>query len=323
MITIDQLQNRIICADCLDILRQLPDKCVDLLLTDPPYFGIVKNDWDNQWKDIFDFQRWVGELGKEFLRVLKDNGSFYWFGDDKTIAYCQVELDKYFRLLNSIVWRKAGLQTMKGAESVFRSFAPITERCLFYDKGEDKTGLEMVKEVMPNPFADYLAKEFERAKVTRKTIAELFPSKTGGLTGCVSNWLNGDNVITQEQYLKIKEFLGGDYLSKEYEELRKEYEELRRPWNNDRKAFDVLDFPVCTDDGRFHPTQKPLALISYLMERSTRQGDVVLDCFSGSGTTAVACHNLHRRFICIEKDPEYHAASVKRLEQVQRQQTLF
>ena len=37
MITIDQLQNRIICADCLDILKQLPDKCVDLLLTDPPY----------------------------------------------------------------------------------------------------------------------------------------------------------------------------------------------------------------------------------------------------------------------------------------------
>lgn len=140
-----EFENKIINADCMDILKQLPEKSVDCILTDPPYFGIVKNDWDNQWKDIFDFQRWVGELGKEFLRVLKDNGSFYWFGDDKTIAYCQVELDKYFRLLNSIVWRKTGLQTMKGAESVFRSFAPITERCLFYDKGEDKTGLEMVK----------------------------------------------------------------------------------------------------------------------------------------------------------------------------------
>ena len=329
-VSINDYIGKIICADCLDILKQLPDKSVDCILTDPPYFGIVKNDWDNQWKDIFDFQRWVGELGKEFLRVLKDNGSFYWFGDDKTIAYCQVELDKYFRLLNSIVWRKTGLQTMKGAESVFRSFAPITERCLFYDKGEDKTGLEMVKEVMPNPFADYLAKEFEREKVTRKQIAELFPSKTGGLTGCVSNWLNGDNVITKEQYLKIKEFLGGDYLSKEYEELRKEYEELRkeyeelrRPWNNDRKAFDVLDFPVCTDDGKFHPTQKPLALISYLMERSTRQGDVVFDPFSGSGTTAVVANNLKRNFICVEKDFDYWKASCKRLEEHQKQLTLF
>ena len=47
------------------------------------------------------------------------------------------------------------------------------------------------------------------------------------------------------------------------------------------------------------------------------------DCFSGSGTTAVACHNLKRRFICIEKDPEYWKASCARLEQAQRQQTLF
>ena len=171
---IEQFENKIINADCLDILKKLPDKSVDCILTDPPYYKIVKNDWDNQWKDIYEFQAWVGELGKEFNRVLKDNGSFYWFGDDKTIAYCQVELDKYFRLLNSIVWRKSGLQTMKGAETVFRSYAPITERCLFYDKGEDKTGLEMVKEIMPNPFADYLKTEFERAGVTRKQIAELF-----------------------------------------------------------------------------------------------------------------------------------------------------
>ena len=323
MLNVNDLIGKITCADCMDILKQLPDKSVDLVLTDPPYFGIVKNDWDNQWKSIKEFQEWVGTIGKELYRVLKDNGSFYWFGDDKTIAYCQVELDKYFRLLNSLIWRKTGLQTMKGAETVFRSYAPITERCLFYDKGEDKTGLEMVKEIMPNPFAKYLANEFERAKVTRKQIAELFPSKTGGLTGCVSNWLNGDNVITKEQYLKIKEFLGGDYLSQEYEQLRQEYEQLRRVWNNDKKAFDVLDFPVCTDEGRFHPTQKPLSLIMYLMERSTEEGDLVLDCFSGSGTTAVACHKLKRRFICIEKDKDYYEASVKRLEDEQKQLTLF
>lgn len=323
MITIEQLQNRIICADCLDILRQLPDKCVDLVLTDPPYFGIVKNDWDNQWKDIFDFQKWVGELGKEFLRVLKDNGSFYWFGDDKTIAYCQVELDKYFRLLNSIVWKKNNGMCQKGAGSVYRCFAPITERCLFYDKGEDKTGLEMVKEVMPNPVADYLKSELLRKFETIANIRKFVIHELKMDSAMVNRWFDGDSIITKEKWDTIKEKLGDGYLSKEYEELRKEYEELRRPWNNDRKAFDVLDFPVCTDDGRFHPTQKPLALISYLMERSTRQGDLVLDCFSGSGTTAVACHNLKRRFICIERDKEYCEASIKRLEQAKRQQTLF
>ena len=321
---IEQFENKIINADCLDILKQLPDKCIDLVLTDPPYFGIVKNDWDNQWKDIFDFQRWVGELGKEFLRVLKDNGSFYWFGDDKTIAYCQVELDKYFRLLNSIVWRKTGLQTMKGAESVFRSFAPITERCLFYDKGEDKTGLEYIDKefVMPNnPFCKELKKAIKEKNITIKEIAEyghFYGNVNHG--GAVTNWVKGYNIPSKEQFYKMNEIL---CFEREYEELRREYEELRRVWNNDKKAFDVLDFPVCTDDGRFHPTQKPLALISYLMERSTRQGDVVLDCFGGSGTTAVVCHNLKRKFICIEKDKDYYEASVKRLEEHQKQLTLF
>lgn len=60
-----------------------------------------------------------------------------------------------------------------------------------------------------------------------------------------------------------------------------------------------------------------------ILRQLPNENDLVLDCFSGSGTTAVACHNLHRRFICIEKDPEYYRASCERLEQAQRQQTLF
>ena len=57
-----------------------------------------------------------------------------------------------------------------------------------------------------NPFSKYLKEQFKKANITNKEISKLFPSKTGGLTGCVSNWLNGDNVITKEQYLKIRNF---------------------------------------------------------------------------------------------------------------------
>ena len=74
---------------------------------------------------------------------------------------------------------------------------------------------------------------------------------------------------------------------------------------------------------RIHPTQKPLKLFETILSDYSKENDLVLDCFSGSGTTAVACHNLKRRFICIEKDPEYWKASCERLEQAQRQQTLF
>jgi site-specific DNA-methyltransferase (adenine-specific) len=78
-----------------------------------------------------------------------------------------------------------------------------------------------------------------------------------------------------------------------------------------------------TEKDTIHSTQKPINLFSKLITTSSNENDLVLDCFSGSGTTAVACHNLKRRFICVEKDPEYWKASCERLEQAQRQQFLF
>ena len=66
-------------------------------------------------------------------------------------------------------------------------------------------------------------------------------------------------------------------------------------------------------DDRFHPTQKPQRLLSMLIEDFSSEGDLILDCFSGSGTTCVAAKELGRRFIGIEIDPEYHKISVDRL----------
>lgn len=322
------LENKIINADCMDILKQLPDKCVDCILTDPPYFGIVKNDWDNQWKDIFDFQRWVGELGKEFQRVLKDNGSFYWFGDDKKIAYCQVELDKYFNLLNNVVWNKTNGMCAKGANSVYRGYAPVTERILFYDKGEDKSGLEMV---FSNPdlfgsIKEYMRGEKEKIKKHNNFKKEKefneYINKITETSCVVSRHYFADsqyNFPTEELYRKLQTT---GFFNKEYEQLRQEYEQLRRIWNNDKSALDVISMPIIS--GKIiHPTQKPISLIMYLLERSTNPDSLVLDCFSGSGTTAIACHRLNRRFICIEKDKDYYEASVKRLENEQKQLTLF
>jgi site-specific DNA-methyltransferase (adenine-specific) len=76
-------------------------------------------------------------------------------------------------------------------------------------------------------------------------------------------------------------------------------------------------------DKSFHPTQKPLKLFQWCLERYSQPSDLILDPFSGSGTTAIAAHNLGRRFICIEKDEDYHAASVQRLKDTQAQLRLF
>lgn len=72
-----------------------------------------------------------------------------------------------------------------------------------------------------------------------------------------------------------------------------------------------------------HPTEKPVDMMSYLIEKSTNEGDLVLDTFAGSCPVAIACHNLKRRFICIEKDYDYWKASCERLEREQAQLKLF
>lgn len=67
------------------------------------------------------------------------------------------------------------------------------------------------------------------------------------------------------------------------------------------------------DKARFHPTQKPVHLIMKQLQTYAEPGQIIFDPFSGSGSTAIACHRLGLDFVAIERDPEYHAASLDRL----------
>lgn len=80
---------------------------------------------------------------------------------------------------------------------------------------------------------------------------------------------------------------------------------------NEHCKGSVLNFPA--GRGKVHPTEKPLKLFEYLVGVSSNEGDVVLDPFAGSGTTGVACKNLNRNYILIEKEPEYIEIIKKRL----------
>ena len=74
----------------------------------------------------------------------------------------------------------------------------------------------------------------------------------------------------------------------------------------------VWDFPC--GRGKVHPTEKPIKLFEYLVKASSKVGDIVLDPFAGSGTTAIACKNTNRNYILIEKETEYIEIIKKRLE---------
>ena len=75
----------------------------------------------------------------------------------------------------------------------------------------------------------------------------------------------------------------------------------------------ILEYPNTIGRKAVHPTQKPVALFEYLIKTYTNEGDLVLDNCMGSGTTGVACVNLNRDFIGIEKDPEYFKIAEKRI----------
>ena len=61
----------------MELLRTLDDDSIDLVLTDPPYFGIVANDWDNQWEDEIGYLEWCRAWTDECVRVLKPNRCMY------------------------------------------------------------------------------------------------------------------------------------------------------------------------------------------------------------------------------------------------------
>lgn len=89
-----------------------------------------------------------------------------------------------------------------------------------------------------------------------------------------------------------------------------------KPTFNSSYDNGIYNFPICHDKGRFHPTQKPLELIEALILKHSNEGDTVLDCFSGSGTTGVAALKNNRNFLGCEINPEYYEKSLQRIKEV-------
>ena len=330
-------------ADCREILPLLDP--VDLVLTDPPYFGVLDDSWDNAWCSDTEFLLWARNILMELTTLLADNGSLYWFCSPQMHGRIESEISTQMKVLSSIVWDKAGGRNGAGGSGVdvasLRTYwTANTERVVFAEKyGSDLTAMSLSGyessciAAKGNIFGLYLKSEFARAKATSKEISKLFPSKTGGLTGCVSNWILGLNIPTKKQYETIKDYLNNkdnydylkkeyDYLKKEYEELKKEYEELKKEYEELRRPFfldatkqwgDIWRFDI--ERNRLHPAQKPIAMIKQIIAVSSRIQNIILDPFMGSGTTLRAAKDLNRKAIGIELEEKYCAIAVERLKQ--------
>lgn len=90
-------------------------------------------------------------------------------------------------------------------------------------------------------------------------------------------------------------------------------------WYSDRKQTTILRFERPKRNAE-HPTMKPVALFDYLIKNSSKEGDIVLDSFGGSGTTIMACEQNGRKGYCMELDPRYVDVIIKRWEDFTGQQ---
>jgi len=88
-------------------------------------------------------------------------------------------------------------------------------------------------------------------------------------------------------------------------------------YNDQYYPTSILEIPNCSKKQEVaHPTQKPVALMEYLIKTYTQENETVLDFTMGSGTTGVACKNLNRKFIGIEKEKKYFDIAKKRIEDI-------
>lgn len=310
--------DRVYHCDALTLLRALPDASVDLIVTDPPY-NIGKARWDT-WPTNTAYIGWLDGILAEYRRVLKQNGSLYLFCATRLQARVELAVERHFNVLTNIRWEKPNSRANGADREALRAYFPASESCIFAEQyGADKpfsdalidgnaTYWQALKRVKTSVFGDYLKAEFNRAGVTNREIAALFPSRTGGLTGCVSNWLLGLNVPTPEQYQKIRDYLNAkgsaDYLRREYEDLRREYEDLRRPFHatEERPYTDVWHYRTVNAYPGKHICEKPMDMMRDIIEISSRTGALVLDTFVGSGNSLRAARELGRHWIGCDTD---------------------
>lgn len=311
--------NTIYNMDCLKGMRLLPDNSVDLAVIDPPY-NIKKDYWD----DIKDYESWMKEVFVEIQRVLKDNGSFYWFHSEmEFIADMMSWLrnDTNFIFRQFIVWNKR----FEGARNkgfldgfvvvnALRNYQQMAEYCLYYTF-QDETGLSKIMGNCVYPIRDYIRAEIQKSKgkIVLKDINDVLGTATNGggvASACLSLEKSCPAMITEEHYLKLRKWLNRD---KEYKFLRKEYEDLRFTFNNQKNHHSVWNYEIASKLG--HVTPKPLDMIKNILLHSSKEGAIVLDCFMGSGTTALACQQTNRKFIGFETSKEYIELANSRLSQ--------
>ena len=242
--------NNIYLGDCLELMKYIPDKSIDMILCDLPY-GTTACKWDT----IIPFE----PLWKEYKRIIKDNGAIVLTASQPFTSALVMSNPDMFKYVWYWIKDKPS-NFLMGKKQPLR----YVEEVLVFSKGIPRYNLQMQLREEKDKRKNKLTSSFTKIKH------------------------NGENEINPKHQERLKSGNSEFIYPRNYQKF------------NNRT------------DG-LHPTQKPVALFEYLIKTYTNEGDLVLDNCAGSGTTGVACKNLNRNFILIEKEPEYYKIANQRL----------
>ncbi|WP_326515518.1 DNA-methyltransferase, partial [Shewanella sp. D64] len=128
--TVMQKKLTLLNCDCLTSLKTLPDNSIDLIVTDPPYYKVKRDAWDNQWATQEEFLSWLDCVALELWRVLKPSGTLYLFCSSRLGAETELLLKQRFDVLSHIVWTKPSGPWNRACKETLRAFFPATERII-------------------------------------------------------------------------------------------------------------------------------------------------------------------------------------------------
>ena len=274
-------------GDCLNVMASLPSNSVDLVATDPPFNIGLKYDEHNDSMTPKAYLEWTGKWLDQCDRLLKPTGSIYVCIGDDFMAEVALLMKQRFTWRNYIVWSYGFGQATK------KKFARCKTNILYFVKSKNFT---WNGDAIKVPSARQTKYGDKRAKAGGKMPDDVWED-------IFNKGHDGEPIIPPETLAKIRE-----------ETSQKANEEAASDIWKFSRLCGTFHERITKEDGSVHPCQMPESVLERIIKVSSSEGDLVLDPFGGTGTTAAVAQKLNRNWITMDRSQQYCDVIAKRLD---------